>query len=123
VKSLAAENERLKSELTVFHSQPPPAADPLVEVGKAYLADLKAEIGRKLVALDEDPATTLSLLEHADLGQIKAWDGQVSKRFDLKFPPTSNSRPLDAGAIPAPEGGGTAPRVVPDNPYFARRAS
>lgn len=122
VKALAAENERLKSELTVFHSQPAPSPDPLVEVGKVAIADSKAEIGRKLIVLEEDPAPTLALLDHADFATIKAWDAQLGKRIDAKFPPTPQSRPLDAGAVPAPDPRSTVPAVVPDNPYFARRS-
>jgi hypothetical protein len=93
--------------------------------GDAYRAYLTGEYVRmtNAVAKDDEAAKPmLPILERSTAEQLQAMVKMAQGPFDRMYPPTPASLALDAGAVPAPEGGGTVPRVVPDNPYFARRA-
>lgn len=70
--------------------------DPLVEVGKAYKADLATEI--KAVAKkvgDEcltDYETFFTEIPDPSLDTLKKWREGVQKRFDAKFPPQAQGK-------------------------------
>jgi hypothetical protein len=112
VKMLEDENATLTKEAA------------FIAEGKQYRADLLGEIERKAGLLERNIDLDKSLLKHADIDTLKAYDEQLGKDMNVKFPPQPQSKMLGQGADVLPElGGGGGLRPVKDDPFFLARRS
>jgi len=110
VKVLEDENESLKKDAA------------LIEDGRQYHTDLLAEIERKAGVLEKPISLEKALLSGADLDSLKAFDAQLAKEINEKFPPSPQSKILGAGADVLPElGGGQKKPTTADSPLWMGR--
>ncbi len=105
IAALEAELAKQK-EAAVGYQTKAAELEPKAKDGDAYRAYLIGEWVRmtNAVAKDDEAAKPmLPILERSTAEQLQAMVKMAQGSFDKMFPPTPQSLPLDAGAVPAPD--------------------